>query len=697
VRRPLGWILALSLSSATRAHAIEVEDVGGESLTIDITNTTSLGYHFDNRNVTSGAGSLVPSQHVDDNYGDWFNQLYVRLYYWKLSLGVRLDSAIFFNTLDREDAQALVIDQLGAANLDIENQIGRELHTRYTQLVYPAKLWLGFKHEGLEVTAGDYYQQLGRGLVFSVRKIDEAGIDTTVRGGKLEVKKSWGDFHLASTLFGGQLNPIRVDFPTGRILHGTDSPVFFAFPRVDDFDYYRPTSATGFTLFTERAKPSYLEDNVIGHNLTLGPKQVQFELNGAILLRQSNSEEKERCLAEVPTVGDQALIEDAIDHCNAAFPSFNEQDESRSHDQIRNFSGAVRVPPIEEIVDGYVEVAGQHLTDGRAVAVRPDGGVDQLVDVWGYAVYANVNVRASIFSFTLQGKHYRNFFPLAANTDLTTPGFGAPEYNIVNYSEPPTTESIYVEPIGAPDVCNTGGRARVDAKIAKNLNIYGWGGRYVSFTEINPNLEPEDPTDPTSDRTCEPPGTNSEGVSRSDARRTDTWDAASGAEIDIGDKGTHYWGWVGGRFTDRAEPVPTASGNTESAVFYREGYVRYDFNQHLAGDFSLSAVGYHRRRYEPIQLAEPWHEGENLFALNWNPHLAFIFGYEYQTRPGLPTHYFNGAIQYRSMDDQHWYGQLFDTIRLFVGQRRSALRCVGGVCRVYPAFEGAKLELVSRF
>ena len=30
--------------------------------------------------------------YVDDNYGEWFNRLYVRARYWKFSMGVRLDS-----------------------------------------------------------------------------------------------------------------------------------------------------------------------------------------------------------------------------------------------------------------------------------------------------------------------------------------------------------------------------------------------------------------------------------------------------------------------------------------------------------------------------------------------------------------------------------------------------------------------------
>ena len=140
---------------------------------------------------------------------------------------------------------------------------------------------------------------------------------------------------------------------------------------------------------------------------------------------------------------------------------------------------------------------------------------------------------------------------------------------------------------------------------------------------------------------------------------------------------------------------PELGGPT--AVFYREGYVRYDFSQQLGKKFSLSMLGYHRKRYEPVGLAKPWNEGENILALNFNPHFSFIFGYEYQTRPGFPTHYFNGAIQYRSKSNKKWYHQLTDQVRLFVGQRRAAFRCVGGTCRVFPAFEGGKLELVSRF
>jgi hypothetical protein len=158
--------------------------------------------------------------------------------------------------------------------------------------------------------------------------------------------------------------------------------------------------------------------------------------------------------------------------------------------------------------------------------------------------------------------------------------------------------------------------------------------------------------------------------------------------------------WIGGRLADRAVPaIASSESAAPSAVFYREGYVRYDLKQHLVGPLALGAVGSHRRRYEPMTLNEPWFEGENYVTLHWEPQLSFMFGYEYQTREGLslPTHYLNGGIQYSARTDEPVLDGLFDTVRLFVGQRRAALRCIAGICRLYPAYEGARLEMVSRF
>ena len=158
-------------------------------------------------------------------------------------------------------------------------------------------------------------------------------------------------------------------------------------------------------------------------------------------------------------------------------------------------------------------------------------------------------------------------------------------------------------------------------------------------------------------------------------------------------------------------PDPTHS-------FYREGYVRYDLVKQLSQRFALQMQGFHRFRYEPQLLLNSWVEGENYTALQWSPHLSLVFGYEYKAQTGCrPTyhdatgehpgsdlcHFFNGGLTYRAnvgdedSSSQRVLGSIFNTVSVFLGQRRGATRCVSGVCRQFPPFEGAKLEITSRF
>lgn len=662
------------------ARAVDIPEIGGETLTLDISNTTELNYRFNNRNDTQGASggtTLNPNQLLDDDYGEWLNRLYLRAFYWKFSLGVRLDSAVFFDTPSREGTRALISERLGSPDLALENRFARELHSRYTSLIYPAKLNLGFKHKRTEVTVGDFYAQLGRGLAFSVRKVDELGVDTTVRGIKLQSGYKFdGGFRLEGTLFGGQMNPVRIDLPTGRILHGTDNPLFFGFPKAGQFQFYEAVGPEQYELRTERPRPSYIEDTVVGGNVTLGPQEIQFEGNAVALFRGSDSEGQQRCIEAVTAALSAGLPTDrSVDDCRADFPAFGSPEASRSHDQLVNFGGAIRVPQIADLVDGYVEVVGQHQTQGAVTTINPDGSVSREEDLWGYGIYANVNFIFGPISATLEGKHYRSFSPLGANIDLVSAGFSAPEFSIAQYSVVPTAESIYIQFIGSPNVCNTGGRLRLDGSVSDDFRVYMWGGRYTSFTEADPNNINCDTNDPL---------------------RTDTWDGAAGMDMTLQEGKSHYVVWIGGRSQNHpVDVIPNQFGPND--VFYREGYIRYDMVQHIAGDFSLSAAGFHQKRYEPALLDNPWNEGENYLALNWNPHFSFIWGVEYQTRPGIPFYYNSGGIQYRSKDRETWYGQLTDQVRVFLGQRRSALRCIGGVCRIYPAFEGFKFELSSRF
>lgn len=662
------------------AHAADAGELAGEPLTIDVTNTAIGVYHFDNRN-TQGAN---PKTRVDDRYGELLDRLNVQLGWYRFRLGVRLDAVTYFNTPTPEEAQKLAVeDQLKRGQQPTDayaNRYYRELNTRFQSGIYPSKLYLDYTQPGLTVTVGDFYAQLGRGLVFSVRKIDELAIDTTVRGAKVVADHDFGGFSLAATAFAGQMNPLRVDEQTGRQLSGAGSPLFFGFPKAQDFEYYNPDASGKPVLTTDKARPSYLEDTVIGGRLEAGPDLVKFGANAAVLLRKSYAEENLRC---VEACGSSAQC---ISDCSAQYPEFSTTSASRAHNQIRTLSGSVSFPSIAKAADVYVEVAKQDLVKGRATAIDPSGHVtDRHPDLSGYAIYANANVRKGPVTLSLEGKHYKSFFPLSANIDSVTPGFAAPEFDVLAYNQPPTAEPVYVTQLGQANVCITGGRGRLDVRFAKDVLVYGWLGRYTSFSEIAANND------------CE----------RKSELQTNTWDGAVGSELVFERGRSHVFAWVGARTTDR-EVASDANAAGLTDTFYREGYLRYDLVKHLAGPFSLQLQGFHRHRYEPPGFSEPWNEGENYTALQWSPHLAAIVGYEYMGRQGCrPTepgedevrlcHYVNGGLQWRSANSERVLGQIFDTVSLFVGQRRGAIRCVSGVCRQFPPFEGARLELVSRF
>ncbi|MFO0755818.1 MAG: hypothetical protein U0359_04975 [Byssovorax sp.] len=710
--------LALAvLALPAAAGAVEVPNVGGKPLLLDVTNTFVFNYRFDNRNFTA---SDVSTQ-VDDNYAEWLDRLNIQATWWNLRLGLRLDGAAFAGTLDNAGISAraadkiydppppgkpLTPDELAKAQNDERNKLYRELHSRFLRSFYPSKLFIGYSRPGVDITVGDFYVQLGRGLVFSVRKIDELAIDTTVRGMKVVADHDFGAFRLGGTIFAGQMNPLRVDEQSGRRLSGDGSPFFFGFPRAGDLTTYVYDDAGKPVRLVEAAQPNYLEDTVLGAHVEGGTRLFTLGANTSVLARKSHTEDLINCLqAESPSTGGAA----DTSSCRAQFPDFSASDPSRQHNTVLTYSGSITIPDIKKHGDLYVEVAGQSLRDGRLPLPGADGSVgDKARDLSGYAVYASGSVSAGPLSVSLELKHYRSLFPLSANVDTVTPGFRGPEFGILTYNSPPTAEPIYTQPLGSPNMCITGGRGRADYRFNKETSVYAWLGRYSSWSEYDP-----------SNYDC----------ATTEDKETRTWDAAAGVDIGFERGQSHARAWIGGRVTDRV--APASPDPHEVFTFYREGYIRYDLVKHIAGPFTLQMQGFHRRRYEPrssiiLSGADigpsdlPWMEGENYTALQWSPHLSAVVGYEYMVQngcqPEVPAtlskpaqagrdvcHFVNGGIQWRSHQGDEGglvartLGRLFDTVAVFVGQRRGAIRCVSGVCRQFPPFEGAKLELTSRF
>jgi hypothetical protein len=132
----------------------------------DLTSTTLAGWH------------------TDRGYGELFERLNVVTGTDAWSMAFRFDTATF----------------VSEPNPFIED--------RYTF----ERASVGWQGRSLEVIAGDSYVSIGRGLVLSLRKIDELGVDTTLRGAKLLVHE--GIF--SGILAAGISNIQNIDEATGR-------------------------------------------------------------------------------------------------------------------------------------------------------------------------------------------------------------------------------------------------------------------------------------------------------------------------------------------------------------------------------------------------------------------------------------------------------------------------------------------------
>ena len=254
-------------------------------------------------------------------------------------------------------------------------------------------------------------------------------------------------------------------------------------------------------------------------------------------------------------------------------------------------------------------------------------------------------------------------FPLSANVNVSR----AREFSLVQYSAPPTTEAFWVDTeVNGFNTCVTGGRAKADAHVGKTESVFAWVGRYHTWAESVTN----------------------ENCDISDQNLNRVWDVATGFEIASQQRKSRANVTVGARVDETDREFVTGFGSTH--VFYQESYLRYDIIRYLTGPFSLQLQGWHRRRTENQGgPEEPWWEGQHLTGFDWAPHLSVAFGVEYDTQPQTADTYFNGQVTWKFTTDT--------SVALFVGQRRGSLRCVGGVCRVFPPFEGARLDAVARF
>ncbi|HEY2514013.1 MAG TPA: hypothetical protein VGI39_24270 [Polyangiaceae bacterium] len=596
---------------------------------LDVTETTIVAQHFDPR---TPAGQAAPgvSTVEDGGWGEWINRLNSTLRWGSWTAGLRLDSAVYWRRPADNASYASTYPGYAA-------QLQQDNESRFRTSIYPAKLWISYASPGLEVTVGDSYALFGRGLTLSMRKLDELGIDTTVRGVKVQFSRD----PFSVTALAGFANPSRVDEATGRALFVTDNRVAgdlpqpaFGSDRLVGLDLQAGrglpvTLSTHVVRFT-RCAPYHYEHGTIQTDLASDPGTVIFGT----------------C-----DTGDT----------NTWLSSLNETPRGLKAHDITMVGQSLEVPSLGGHGKLYLEAAGQQ---------RQSDLPGQRTNLDGNALYAALSFDVGITSTTLELKSNRNFYTVAASVGQSTP-----EFAIVAYSFLPPAESFNMldaEGTGDFNACVEGGRVREDVRVDEDLLVYGQGVFAYSQTE-----QPSGACDHTG-RTLSPvPSPQVEDV---------VYDGVGGFEYTFERNLSHVYGSAGARDDTRRDGV----------FQYREQHLEYSIAKYLGGSWSVEVQGRHRHREEQGFNQDPatyaynwWYEGENYVALRLAPKWVFTQGFEYTTMTGQPLLYFNGAVLYKFTSGSN--------VRLFAGEQRGAFRCASGICRFFPAFEGARMELTLRF
>jgi len=467
----------------------------------------------------------------------------------------------------RFDTAAYPDRPAGACGPDATTPVN--LRSRFCQNPFYIEKW-GIEYNGrtVEAVLGDFYVSFGRGMVLSIRKIDELGIDTTLRGGKLVYHED----RVAATLVLGVTNMQNVDEATGRTIADYQP----------ENTFLRPVAAPRDFIGGSRVEYRFFDKVNVGLHEVGGVQAIDATANSA------------------------------------------------RHDSFFLYGGSIDAPRLLPWLGVYFEGAGQlqTLSDARHA---------------GYALYGALNGYFGALTLQLEIKDYVQYQPWKASV----PG-GYVEFAPVQYLSPPTAERVLTE-LQAPTFDVRGPRLRADWRINDWLLVYA---SYAYFQDGSVPTSPLQFHDPY-----------------------------GGAEIRWNRGQSHFFPSGGYRLE---------WDDTLHAEHQHVGHIEWDGTQVLPHGLSIETQGFVLIRREPLLMVPPWTEGNAYVALKWTPYLVATLGYEWTTmQSNAATHnYFNGALQ--------WNITTSTSVRAFVGGSRGGLKCISGVCRVFPPFTGARLELVMR-
>jgi hypothetical protein len=329
-----------------------------------------------------------------------------------------------------------------------------------------------------------------------------------------------------------------------------------------------------------------------------------------------------------------------------------------AHGTIVAFHDAVGLVPNETYRDRYIQLGPKidapRLTDDFGLYLE---GIAQLRDTdpkpsapSGFGLYGTATAYLGALTILFEGKAYGELVPVR-------PNLGVPEFGAISYNNPPTVERIQ-QILENPQREIAGGRARFDYSFSPELLAY------VSYALFRDWQGYDDPVDLGQRR----PGTVHDPYAGIELRWNDarSWAIFSG-------------GWRAVRIDRLGEIV--------------RGDLHFDLDvsQALGESFSLTlhAIHQERKKHESPILDQEFREGTILAGFRLRPWLAVTGGFDYTTEPTQPkSGYPNGTVQ--------WDITPSSSVRLFAGSARGGLKCVSGVCRTFPPFEGVKATVTIR-
>ncbi|HEU5056200.1 MAG TPA: DUF6029 family protein [Kofleriaceae bacterium] len=297
----------------------------------------------------------------------------------------------------------------------------------------------------------------------------------------------------------------------------------------------------------------------------------------------------------------------------------------------------VDAPRLTERFGFYLEGVEQELRTEPA-AERPRG----------FGLYGTATGNLEPVTLLVEGKAYGALTPLAPN--LEEPAFAA-----VAYNSPPTVERVQ-QVIENPATEIAGARLRAEWTLRPGASVHG---NAAFFRDWLGYADPES----------------------GDLEPGSIVDPYAGAEL----RWDEARSWVIGSAGWRAVLLDGAG------VVRRDAHAEIEAAQALDDRFSVTLQAVHlERRKRDVLLDERFREGTLLLGLRVQPSLTVAAGYDYTTEPVQPhTHYLNGQLG--------WDFTPSSGLRLFAGSARGGLKCVSGVCRQVPPFEGVKLTATVRF